>query len=354
MNSKTAKAPVEPIRQTSQYNCMSASMSMCLKALGVSPEECTTDLVNRVMGARPMTGASWEDAIACAQHYGMRVHLICPATLSQVKEWTDRGIPVMIAWNPEGRPWSHASVVFDVAGDRVHVADPNIPDPAQTVRIVPVEEFYKKWSENRGDYLVRRTALAVMREITPDGKQVVASRKTAKGQPPQAPMGKLVLDVSTTPNFDYPEGSLERDVPAITRFVVVDDLKEAQKVFQRHTRDIGSGNNTGGMVYSADRTPVAYISYNGRIWEVDAHGKSTRTEIRLASYKGNPGGQSIYPAEIDHGYDQALAGGSDVMKRLQNQLLREQGGIPRPANPHLAGAHRVATRYLQRSLGGVR
>lgn len=149
---------------------------MCLEALGVNTTE---DEVNRVMGARPMQGASWEDALACFQHYGMRATLVSPCAPSQLKAWTDAGTPVMIAWNPEGRPWSHASVVIDVDADgNVWVADPNIPDPEETVRAVPRAEFYKKWYEDRGDYLVRRTAMAVEREITPAGRQVLARQRS--------------------------------------------------------------------------------------------------------------------------------------------------------------------------------
>ncbi len=169
---REAKALIVPVRQRSQYTCMAASMMMCLKANGLETNE---DEVNKVMGAKPMQGASWEQAQACAQHFGLRTTMIVPATLGQVKAWTDRGIPVMIAWNPEGRPWSHASVVFDVTDDgMVKVADPNIPDPDETVRIVTKDEFYHKWFEKWPDYLVRRPAMAVDREISLDGMQRVA------------------------------------------------------------------------------------------------------------------------------------------------------------------------------------
>jgi hypothetical protein len=170
---KQGKAHVHPVRQRSQYSCMACSMMMCLRANGVG---CDEDEVNKVMGARPMRGAAWENALACGQHYGMRCTLTTPATVSQLKDWTDRNIPVMIAWNPEGREWSHASVVFDVDDQRnVYVADPNIPNPEKTVRVVPEDEFYGKWYEKWPDYLVRRPALAVEREITQDGRQVLAS-----------------------------------------------------------------------------------------------------------------------------------------------------------------------------------
>lgn len=170
-----ARANVEPMRQRTQYTCMSASMCMGLRALGI---DCTEDEVNKVMGARPMKGATWEHALACGQHYGIRCTLTVPATIGQLRRWTDAGSPVMIAWNPEGRPWSHASLVFDVDGDDVvHVADPNIPDPEQTVREVSKDDFYRKWYEQWPDYLVRRPAMALEREVTTDGRQVMASTR---------------------------------------------------------------------------------------------------------------------------------------------------------------------------------
>jgi Protein of unknown function (DUF2958)/Papain-like cysteine protease AvrRpt2 len=177
---KTAAANLVPVRQRTQFTCMASSMSMCLGALGL--QDCSEDTVNRVMGAAPMRGAAWEQALATAQHYGVRATLTVPATLSQVKEWTDAGKPVMIGWNPEGREWSHASVIFDVQpcpthGFMVHVADPNCPDPEQTVRVVPKGEFYAKWYEKFPNYLVRRPALMLEREVTPEGRQVMASMK---------------------------------------------------------------------------------------------------------------------------------------------------------------------------------
>jgi hypothetical protein len=178
---KHAKAGIVPIRQRTQFSCVAASMTMALGANGVETDE---DEVNRVMGCKPMQGATWEQAIACAQHWGMRATLVSPCTLGQLKEWTDRGIPVLIAWNPEGRDWSHASCVFDVdAEENIYVADPNCPDPEQTVRVVPKTEFYGKWFEKWPNYLVRRPALAIEREITSDGRQVRASRVAATQNP---------------------------------------------------------------------------------------------------------------------------------------------------------------------------
>lgn len=148
-------------------------MAMCLTALGLDTNE---DEVNKVMGARPMQGATWEQAVACAQHYGKRAILTCPGTVAMLKTHTDMGHPVMIAWNPEGRDWSHASVVFDVDDEFVHVADPNMPNPDKTVRRVTHDEFYDKWTEKWPNYLVRRPMMAIIPEVTPDGRQVLASQ----------------------------------------------------------------------------------------------------------------------------------------------------------------------------------
>jgi hypothetical protein len=179
MPRKTAKADVIPVRQQNQYNCMTTSLAMALRALGVPEDECSPQQVNKVVGAMPLRGAAWEPLLAAANHYGMRATLTLPSTVRQLKEWTDAGIPVVIAWNPENREWSHASLVFDVDDDlNVYVADPNIPDPDETVRVVPKAEFYGKWYEKSPQgFLIRRPACAIQREITTDGRQVMASTK---------------------------------------------------------------------------------------------------------------------------------------------------------------------------------
>jgi hypothetical protein len=173
-------ANVKPIRQTNQYNCVATSLSMALFAIGLNEEECQPDRVNKVLGALPVQGASWEQCAAAANHYGCRTTLVVPATLNMVRGWTDAGFPVLIGWNPEGREWSHASLVFDVDDQFVYVADSNIPDPSQTVRKVTHQEFYGKWYEKYNGYMVRRPAMKLEREISPDGRQMVASQRVAE------------------------------------------------------------------------------------------------------------------------------------------------------------------------------
>lgn len=189
---KVAAAAVQGIRQETQFSCMAASLSACLHALGKPYDESD---VNRVLGAGPLRGARWEEMLAAIQYFGCRGTLMVPCTLEKVKSWTDSGFPVMIAWNPENRPWSHASVVFDVDEDwNVHIADPNIPDPTQTCRVVSRDDFHKAWGEPLGDMMiVRRPALAVELEVSSKGKHLTP--KTASKMPKEK---RQVLDALKT------------------------------------------------------------------------------------------------------------------------------------------------------------
>lgn len=176
---RKAKADVKPIRQRTQFTCVATSTCMALQALGV---KCDEETVNEIIGAQALRGSRWEEVLACCQYFGCRATLTTPATLTQVKEWTDSGRPVLIAWNPEGRDWSHASLIYDVTGEKgnyeVHVADPNIPNPDKTVRVVGEDDFYSKWFEKWPNFLVRRPALMIDREVTPDGRQIMANLRT--------------------------------------------------------------------------------------------------------------------------------------------------------------------------------
>lgn len=79
------------------------------------------------------------------------------------------------------------------------------------------------------------------------------------------------------------------------------------------------------------------------VQDIKEKGKSVERRIqpdawdkKYAGYTGNPDSEDIYPTKINHGYDEPLAGGTDVMRRLQNILLLEQGLDPRPESPKLA------------------
>lgn len=61
-----------------------------------------------------------------------------------------------------------------------------------------------------------------------------------------------------------------------------------------------------------------------------------RASQNTTPYTGNPDGEPIYPVEVDHGWEQPLAGGTDIMKRVVDRFMVEQGREPRDKNPRLA------------------
>lgn len=180
MTVKIARANVRPQRQPNQYSCTTTSLSCALEALGIPQTECNVERVNAVLGAQPLQGASWDQVAGAASHFGCRATLVVPSTLKQVRAWTDAGTPVLIGWNT-GSEWSHASLIFDVTDTHVHIADPNITNPEKLVHVLTHDEFYDKWYEKAAPgYKIRRSAMAIEREITPEGRQVMASSKVAE------------------------------------------------------------------------------------------------------------------------------------------------------------------------------
>lgn len=333
---------------------MAASLSMCLKANGLDMDE---DTVNKVMGARPMQGASWEQALAAAQHFGMRATLIAPCTLSQLKAWTDAKVPVMIAWNPEGRPWSHASVVFDVTdGGEVHVADPNIPNPEETVRVVTTDEFFKLWGEKWPDYIVRRPAMAIEREVTQEGKQMkLGSRQVKRGSEDlyrflrstlRTPFFRDKSNPTMAPSPVTPEmlaGMLERAFKKVTPGIRVNARGDEVEIQGPFPKIILKSTGLRRMGNPWVMTDPQYMG------DVDDMAEFIADQVapeqgRRAGYTGNPGGKDIYPNQMDHGYNQPLAGGTDVMVQLQNQLVTEQGHPEwkREQSPRLAGVQSMS------------
>lgn len=185
MPNKIAQSNVAQIRQETQFTCCAASIASALKAHGKDFSEAD---VNKVLGASPMHGATWESMLCTVQYFGLRGSLVAPATPRMLKDWTDQGLPILIGWNPEGRPWSHASVVFHVSeepdGLYVHVMDPNIPNPSQTTRVLHEDDFCQKWYEKMSESLIlRRPALVISREVSTDGRQMIAkTTRTASNQ----------------------------------------------------------------------------------------------------------------------------------------------------------------------------
>lgn len=82
--------------------------------------------------------------------------------------------------------------------------------------------------------------------------------------------------------------------------------------------------------------------------EIIRGGKYPRWMLKQGAYSGNPNGKPIYPVRVDHGENQPLTGGHDIMKRLQDRLRVEQGGSPREPNPRLASVDPKLTQQARK------
>lgn len=79
---------------------------------------------------------------------------------------------------------------------------------------------------------------------------------------------------------------------SIPEVAFVADFKEASSTCRDYimSNDLGGGNWTGGIVANEDGEPVAYISYNGRVWSpgeyAESHGHPLELSSRLMRISG--------------------------------------------------------------------
>lgn len=78
---------------------------------------------------------------------------------------------------------------------------------------------------------------------------------------------KVLLNASSNPDHD----SERRFLDLHPHFVEVDDFSEASKVCRTYIvdNDLGGGNWTGGKVLGDHDLEIAYVSYNGRVWDMN-------------------------------------------------------------------------------------
>ena len=71
----------------------------------------------------------------------------------------------------------------------------------------------------------------------------------------------------------------------------------------------------------------------------------------LKKYAERPETTDIYPHNMDHGWTEPLAGGTDIMRRVQNQFRHEQGLPTRPDSetvPKVAAVARVGIEHMRK------
>lgn len=95
----------------------------------------------------------------------------------------------------------------------------------------------------------------------------------------------IEVTLGAEPNPDYDKGSHEGTISIGTHRVKVKDIEEARNKVRTFIdeNDLGSGNFNGGELYS-DGKKIGYISYNGRVWDLNDkpmdYEKQTQTQAQ--------------------------------------------------------------------------
>jgi len=93
---------------------------------------------------------------------------------------------------------------------------------------------------------------------------------------------KLRVTLMAEPNRDFPTGTSERELRIPPQQVEVADLAAARSLVRSfiESNHLGGGNWTGqaGRV-TLDGVPYCRVSYNGRFWRLDEHGRELCVEI---------------------------------------------------------------------------
>lgn len=79
---------------------------------------------------------------------------------------------------------------------------------------------------------------------------------------------KVLLKHASNPDLNYGYWEPPIDSPQ-DRYVHVQTFREASRVCTRYIErnGLGGGNWTGGQIYNDLDQQIAYVSYNGRVWE---------------------------------------------------------------------------------------
>ena len=145
---------LKPFRQRPGL-CGPASLKMVFDYYGVLVSK---DEIAKIAGATKEKGTSKEGLIKAAKHFGFRVFSKEKSTLSNLKYFIKRKIPVIVDWFFEDE--GHYSVVIDINKKNIVLMDPTLKGK----REMPLEKFLRVWFDFRGKF-IRKPKDLVLRLI---------------------------------------------------------------------------------------------------------------------------------------------------------------------------------------------
>lgn len=156
MKKKSVKLlSVKPFQETAGW-CGPASLKMVLAYYGVRKSERA---LARLSSATRSQGVEAPRLAKAARRLGFNALIKDRATLSDIKKFINKGIPVIVDWfsNDDG----HYSVVVGVTPRTICLQDPEI----RGVRKMDIKTFKRVWFDFPGDMLRSKNAVILQRML---------------------------------------------------------------------------------------------------------------------------------------------------------------------------------------------
>ena len=148
------RIPVPPFDQTTG-KCGPTALRSVLALYGV---EATEDQLARAMGWTAGEGVPPKAIVDEAKSRGLAARAETGCTLNDLEEWAERGVPVIVDWDPhdEGvEEGSHYSVVVRVTDEDVELMDPEKGAFSKVARA----KFDELWIRGRAIVVERQSPL---------------------------------------------------------------------------------------------------------------------------------------------------------------------------------------------------
>jgi len=138
--SRTHLGQVEPYQQVEQYSCGAATLKAVLAHWGDHHDE---RMLIDLIGVDPKQGSTVDQVARAARKLGFDAHPYQFDGLAELRQFTERDTPVIIAVQSFNRPnQGHFVVAVDVKDDMVEIMDPNTPG---NWRVLSHAELDRRW-----------------------------------------------------------------------------------------------------------------------------------------------------------------------------------------------------------------
>ena len=162
---------LEPFQETLHAGmCGPASLKIVLDYYGVHKSE---QELAELTGLVPGLGVDDEGIIKAAESLGFKTVIKNESSLSDIEEWLEKKVPVIVNWFTRGRSDysdseiadGHYSVVAGLDAEHIYIQDPETGG----LRTLKREDFMKVWFDFSGEYiqpdeLILRQLIAVYPE----------------------------------------------------------------------------------------------------------------------------------------------------------------------------------------------